>query len=148
MGRQLRTTVPVTLSSLNPGWTDITELKKEEQTKRQGLSWNFNKRLRAQHLTSLATGDHVWIKDTKEKGTVIRQAEAPRSYVIDTPRGVLRHNQNHLVTTPVAPAAQTILPEPEQPTGQPVTPDQTERGQAILRVRHATLQERDKPQGT
>ena len=41
MGRQLRTTVPVTLSSLNPGWTDITKLKKEEQTKRQRLIWNL-----------------------------------------------------------------------------------------------------------
>ncbi|XDV25073.1 hypothetical protein PO909_029054 [Leuciscus waleckii] len=80
--------------------------------------------------------DHVWVKDTKEKGTVIRQAEAPRSYVIDTPRGNLRRNRNHLVSTPVAPAAQTtlpdhptrpshqtILPEPEQLTGQPVRPD-------------------------
>lgn len=33
MGRQLRTTVPVTLSSLNLGWTDITKLKKDEQKK-------------------------------------------------------------------------------------------------------------------
>ena len=33
MGQQLRTTVPVTPSSLNPGWTDITKLKKDEQKK-------------------------------------------------------------------------------------------------------------------
>lgn len=92
------------------------------------MSWNFNKRHRAQHLTSLTPGDHVWIKDTKEKGTVIRQAEAPRSYVIDTPREILHRNQNHLVTTPVAPAAQTILPELEQFTGQPASPDQAEQG--------------------
>lgn len=126
MGRQLRTTVPVTLSSLNPGWTDITKFKEEEQKKRLRLSWNFNKRHRAQHLTRLTPGDHVWVKDTKEKGTVIRQVEAPRSYVMDTPRGNLRRNQNHLVSTPVAPAAQTILPEPEQFTGHPVRSDHAE----------------------
>ena len=105
IGWQLRTTVPVTLSSLNPGWTDITKLKKDEQKKRQRLSWNFNKRHRAQHLTSLTPGDHVWIKDRKKKGMVIRQAKAPRSYVIHTPRGILRCNRNHLVTTPMAAAA-------------------------------------------
>ena len=49
MGQQLRTTVPVTLSSLNPGWTDITKLKKEEQKKRQRLSWYFNKRHSTSH---------------------------------------------------------------------------------------------------
>lgn len=91
MGRQLRTTVLVTLSSLNPGWTDITKLKEEEQKKRQRLSWKFNKRHRAQHLKRLTPGDHVWVKHTKEKGIVKRQAAAPRSYVIDTPRGNLRH---------------------------------------------------------
>ena len=141
MGRQIRTTVPVTLSSLNPSWMDITKPKEVEQRKRQRMSWNFNKRDRAHHLKGLTPGDHVWVKDTKEKGTVIRQAEAPRSYIVDTPRGNLRRNRNHLVSTPVAPAAQailpdhptrpshqTILPEPEQPTGQQVGPGHAEQG--------------------
>ncbi|KAI4905796.1 hypothetical protein NFI96_024894, partial [Prochilodus magdalenae] len=127
MGRQLRTTVPVTLSFLNPGWTDIVKLKEEEQKMRQRLRVHFNKRHRAQQLTTLTPGDHVWIKDTKEKGTVISQANTPRSYVIDSPRGILRRNRNHLVTTPVPPAEQTTSPEPDLPADQPVSPARAEQ---------------------
>ncbi|KAI4881647.1 hypothetical protein NFI96_006235, partial [Prochilodus magdalenae] len=36
MGRQLRTTVPVTLSSLNPGWTDIVKLKEKNRRCERG----------------------------------------------------------------------------------------------------------------
>lgn len=122
MGRQLRTTLPVTLSSLNPGWTDIAKLKEEEQRMRQRSRVNFNKRHRAQQLSTLTPGKHVWIKDTKEKGTVISQADTPRSYVIDSPRGTLRRNRHHLVSTPVPPAEQTISPEPDLPADQPVSP--------------------------
>ena len=88
---------------------------------------HFNKRHRAQQLTTLTPGDHVWIKDTKEKGTVISQANAPRSYVIDSPRGILRRNRNHLVTTPVPPAELTTSPEPDLPTDQPVSPARAEQ---------------------
>lgn len=122
MGRQLRTTLPVTLSSLNPGWTDIAKLKEEEQRMRQRSRVNFNKRHRAQQLSTLTPGKHVWIKDTKEKGTVISQADTPRSYVIDSPRGTLRRNRHHLVSTPVPPAEQTISTEPDLPADQPVSP--------------------------
>ncbi|KAI4883038.1 hypothetical protein NFI96_008819, partial [Prochilodus magdalenae] len=107
-------------SSLNPGWTDIVKLKEEEQKMRQRSRVHFNKSHRAQQLTTLTPGDHVWIKDTKEKGTVISQANTPRSYVIDSPRGILRRNRNHLVTTPVPPAEQTTSPEPDLPADQPI----------------------------
>ncbi|KAI4890341.1 hypothetical protein NFI96_013731, partial [Prochilodus magdalenae] len=114
-------------SSLNPGWTDIVKLKEEEQKMRQRSRVHFNKRHRVQQLTTLTPGDHIWIKDTEEKGTVISQANTPRSYVIDSPRGILRRNHNHLVTTPVPPAEQTTSPEPDLPADQPVSPARAEQ---------------------
>ncbi|KAL2103182.1 hypothetical protein ACEWY4_000050 [Coilia grayii] len=92
----------------------------------------LNKRHRAQQLTTLTPGDHVWVKDTKEKGTVISQANTPRSYVIDSPRGVLRHNRNHLIIAPVLPAEQIVSPEPDLPTDQPPSPARAEQGPAQL----------------
>ncbi|KAI4879857.1 hypothetical protein NFI96_004001 [Prochilodus magdalenae] len=114
-------------SSLNTGWTDIVKLKEEEQKLRQRSRVHFNKRHRAQQLTTLTPDNHVWIKDTKEKGTVISQANTPRSYVIDSPRGILRRNCNHLVTTLVPPAEQTTSPEPDLPADQPVSPARAEQ---------------------
>ncbi|ROL55227.1 hypothetical protein DPX16_5737 [Anabarilius grahami] len=47
-------------------------------------------------------GEPVWISDTKQKGTVIMNAETPRSYLVDSPKGILRRNRSHIVSTPVA----------------------------------------------
>ena len=103
MGRRIRTTVPVIPSSLDPKWADIPKLKEGEENSRQRQRKNFNRRHRAHDLPGLQQGDHVWVADTKEKGTVLARTDMPRSYIIETPRGILRH----LVSTPVSPVHQT-----------------------------------------
>lgn len=83
MGRRIRTTVPVVPSSLNPGWPDISKLEKEHNSRQK--QWkNFNKRHRAHDLPERELGDHVWVTDTKEKGTVRARADSPRSYIVET----------------------------------------------------------------
>lgn len=112
MGRKLRTTVPVLPSCLNPGWTDIAKLREREQRER-GKQWRkFNSRHRARDLARLNPGDHVWITDMKEKGTVSARAETPWSYLVQTPRGLLRHNRSHLITVPESRAESADPPSP------------------------------------
>ncbi|KAL0199615.1 hypothetical protein M9458_002802 [Cirrhinus mrigala] len=98
MGRKLHTTVPVLPSVLNPGWLDLNHLKEEEKVRREKQGKQFNKRHRAHDLPQLHPGESVWISDTREKGTVIMSAGTPRSYLVDSPKGILRL----LVPTPVA----------------------------------------------
>jgi len=57
----------------------------------------YNKRHRAYALPQLHPGELMWIKDTKEKGAVIMKAETPRSYLVESSRGILRRNRSHLV---------------------------------------------------
>ena len=124
MGRNIRTPVPVIPSQLNPGWTDMNSLKIIEQAYRQKQKLNYDRRHRARNLPLLRQGDHVWVKDILERGTVVSNAGTPRSYIVETPRGTLRRNRYHLSPTPIAPATRTDLPEDGASTAvnTPVTP--------------------------
>ena len=115
MGRKLRTTVPVLPSCLDPGWTDVTQLREREQMEREKQWRRFNTRHRARDLTTLNPGDHVWVKDVKEKGKVTARAGTPRSYLIETPRGTLRRNRGHLATLPEAGVGIVDTPSPAPP---------------------------------
>ncbi|KAI5085944.1 hypothetical protein C0J45_23539, partial [Silurus meridionalis] len=93
MGRKLRTRVPVISSQLIPETADLERLKQIELTYRLKQKQCFNQRHKARDMTYLRPGEHVWIKDTSEKGTVVSTAGSPRSYLIATPRGTLRRNR-------------------------------------------------------
>lgn len=49
-------------------------------------------------MPHLQPGDHVWVKDMLERGTVVSTAGALKSYVIETPRGTpeVQHNSSEL----------------------------------------------------
>ncbi|KAI3356713.1 hypothetical protein L3Q82_003311 [Scortum barcoo] len=103
MGRKIRTTVPVIPFQLNPACADMENLKRMERRYRLKQQKNYNQRHRAHDMPPLQPGDHVWVKDMLQRGTVVSAAETPRSYVIETPRGMLRRNRFHLSPTSVAP---------------------------------------------
>jgi len=106
IGRKIRTLVPVIPSQLGPKCVDLEKLKKIELTYRQ----NFDKRHKAHNMTHLQPGEHVWVKDTSERVTVVSTAGTPRSYLVETPRGTLRRNRFHLSPTPKAPVT-SVLPD-------------------------------------
>ena len=102
-GRKIRTLVPVIPSQLNPGCADMIKLKLTELSYRQKQRQNYDRRHRAHDMLHLQPGEHVWIKDTHEKGTVVSTADTPRSYIVETPRGTVRRNRYHLSSTPEGP---------------------------------------------
>lgn len=111
MGRKIRTTVPVIPSQLDPNGADLEKVKMREQSYRQKQKLNFDKRHRAHNMPILQPGDHVWVKDMQQRGTVVSKAETPRSYIIETSGGNLRRNRYHLSHTPVGPAPHITLPD-------------------------------------
>ena len=136
MGRRLRTTLPVVPSSLRPRWTNLQQLRQKEQESKKRQQRDFNRRHRAHHLPWLNTGDHVWVSDTKERGTVLNAAHTPRSYLVETPSGVLRRNRRHLVNTPVAPG---------EPEDSPDAPPDTAAAEPLPAVHNSAEQEHLQP---
>ncbi|XP_063750626.1 uncharacterized protein K02A2.6-like [Eleginops maclovinus] len=100
MGRNIRTPLPVSQEKLQPGWPDLQDFRKKDQDlKEQQASW-FNKRHNTKTRQELRPGQKVWVKNTKETGTVSGSAQTPRSYNIDLPSGTLRRNRSHIRVIP------------------------------------------------
>lgn len=124
MGRKIRTTVPVIPSQLSPNGADLEKVKKREQSYRQKQKLNYDKRHRAHDMPSLQPGDHVWVKDIQQRGTVVSTADTPRSYIIEISGGKLRRNRYHCSRTPVAPESQVTIPH----TSVENNPSESENG--------------------
>ena len=48
-------------------------------------------------MTPLRAGDNVYVKSFNVDGKVLKAADRPRSYVVDTPGGEISRNRRHLV---------------------------------------------------
>uniref|UniRef100_H3B7G5 Uncharacterized protein n=1 Tax=Latimeria chalumnae TaxID=7897 RepID=H3B7G5_LATCH len=82
MGRQLRTPLP----SSQP--LKSSNLKDAAGQKQQELQLTFL-------LSSLAPGQKAWITTEQLPGSVVYHAETPRSYLVQTTRGLLQRNRIH-----------------------------------------------------
>ena len=95
MGRKLRSTLPMVQAMYKPRLPPHSELLQKEQSYRSKQQTNFNKRHRARQLEPLQTGDRVWIPEFQQQATVLHEV-APRSYLVQTPRGRIRRNRQQL----------------------------------------------------
>ena len=132
MGRRLRTRLPVIPSTLLPGITgrDLHNAKAREPVQRAKQQQQFNSRHRAKDLTPLQPGDNVWVRDQDRYGTVVERAPQPRSYLVQTPKGVIRLNRSALVTTETPQQIQRDDPTPtstipDEAENPPATPSQS-----------------------
>ena len=100
MGRNIKTPLPVSREKLQPGWPDLQDFRRKDQDlKTKQASW-FDKRHNAKTKQDLRPGQTVWVKNTRETGTVSGPAHTPRSYNIDLPSGSLRRNRSHIRVVP------------------------------------------------
>ncbi|KAM7291848.1 uncharacterized protein ISCGN_028419 [Ixodes scapularis] len=109
MGRRLRTSLPKPSEKLKPEWPSTEVFLKKERADKRRQATDFNRRHVAKKLRPLATGEDVSVTDVQCGAKVLNKAQRPRSYVVETPRGVLQRNRKHLVPykPPVA-----LVPEP------------------------------------
>uniref|UniRef100_A0A9J7Y7H4 SGNH hydrolase-type esterase domain-containing protein n=1 Tax=Cyprinus carpio carpio TaxID=630221 RepID=A0A9J7Y7H4_CYPCA len=79
MGRKIRTLVPLIPSQLSSKCPDLEKLKKKELIYKRKQKQNFDRSHKAHDMTHLQPGEHVWVKDMSERGTVVSTAGTPRS---------------------------------------------------------------------
>ena len=85
MGRNIRSTLPIFHSQLNLKLPDVSRLRQREQDSRFQQQVNFSGRHRAAPLSELQPGTEVVITSHDQPSTVVKKADSPRSYVIETP---------------------------------------------------------------
>ena len=117
MGRRIRTTIPLSASSLVPATPPIDQIRQFDQQARARSKEIHDDRHRAKELPSLREGDTVWIKDREEYGRIIKLHDAPRSYVVASRSGEFRRNRRYLVTMNAAP--DDVFDEEDEPPSSP-----------------------------
>ena len=91
----------------------MSRLRQREQESRLQQQINFNRRHRAAPLSTLQPGTEVVITNHDQPGTVVKEADGPRSFVIEMPTKNIRRNREHLVPveSPPKPPTPKKLPE-------------------------------------
>ena len=122
-GRKLRTTLPVAPRNLIPRLCDHEKLKeRDEEWKEKQRRW-FDSHHGTKPLPELQPDNPVLVKLDGEKGwqtpaRVINKC-APRSYIVETPRGQVRRNRRNLLPTTEdhhasQPSQPIVIPDPDQ----------------------------------
>ena len=117
MGRQLRIDIPQVKTQMIPQWPYLRSFQQRESQYKQQQEAHYNRCHRTQPLLSIPNDKQVWVKTEthKDLGKVISPADTPKSYMVETDSGTVRHNRQHL----------TVIPER---TDIPAEQDQTHRG--------------------
>ena len=119
MGRRLRTTVPTLPSELDPALPDSSTFARKENEKARADVERYNRRHRARALGVLSPGEQVWVTDARSSGTILQKHSTPRSYLVDSPQGVLRRNRQHLIPLPSPTMSGCSTPQQRSPDPMP-----------------------------
>ena len=105
MGRKLRTLLPLIDKQLIPQWNYLPEFKSANQQFKDKQKRDYDRRHRTTEMSPIPEDSEVWVTSGQEaiRGRVVTPAPAPRSYLIDTPSGIIRRNQQHLRIVPNVP---------------------------------------------
>lgn len=114
MGRNLRTSLPQPTAKLDPKWPDLQAFREKDEEGRWRQAKHYNRRHRSRPLPELPSGQKVWITTERSAGTVVRPADTPRSYVVETDRGFLRRNRSHLRPTGTVTRSGRVSKPPER----------------------------------
>ena len=76
------------------------KLREREAESKEKQRLSFNQRHNAVPLKALQPGTPVLIKESVTTNTITPSAETPRSYLIETEKGVVRRNRSHINPIP------------------------------------------------
>lgn len=102
MGRKLRTSLPLTNKQLIPQWSYLPKFREANEKFKKRQEQDYNRRHRAHEVPALPDDSEVWVTSSNQptQGRVITPADTPRSYLVETPTGQIRRNQQHLNIIP------------------------------------------------
>lgn len=120
MGRRVRTLLPQTDEQLLPKWPYLHTFKQKNREFKERQKRDFDKRHRVQELPPLPEDTDVWVQSDGEplQGRVVSMANAPRSYIVDVPSGLLHRNRQHLSAIPPS-SPDGGVPSHKEPDPQP-----------------------------
>ena len=99
MGRKIRTNIPLLQDQLIPEWNFLEGFCALNESFKRTQKETYDRQHAVRNLPPLSDNTKVWITSGEQtSGTVVRAADTPRSYIVDTPSGELRRNQHHLNT--------------------------------------------------
>ena len=119
MSRRTKTLIPATEEQLKPQVKDPQVIKERLDFYKKQQKKTYDKN--AKQLPPLITGDTVRIRDDKgfhKKGTVVRDTEYPRSYIVRSQGVEYRRNRKHLL--------KVGEPNAEQPVEDEAVKDQVD----------------------
>ncbi|RUS80258.1 hypothetical protein EGW08_011987 [Elysia chlorotica] len=105
MNRKIRTQVPVLESNLEPDSSLNQRITENDKVAKARSKQHYDKHHGATSLLStLKPGNQVHLKDDKTnkwttQGTVVAADPYNRTYLVNTPSGVIRRNRQHLLNT-------------------------------------------------
>jgi len=102
IGQRLRSLLPLTDNVLIPQWPYLPEFRKANKQFKGKQKEAFDKRHRTRERSPLRDDCEVWVTSGREpvRGRVVTSADAPRSYLVNTPSGMIRKNQQHFQPLP------------------------------------------------
>ena len=102
MGRKIRSEIPQPSSTFIPEWSYLSVFRKEDQELKQLQKTDYDHHHRVRSQEALPQEETVWVhtQDRTDPGCIIGPASTPRSYIIQTPSGVVRRNQFHITPRP------------------------------------------------
>ena len=100
MGRQIRNSVPLFHTQLNPQWPGLDNLRAQESVSKLKQDTVFNTRHQAKPLPSIRPDTEDFVKELQRLGKVIEAASTPRWYKVETPTSRIRRNRVHLTPLP------------------------------------------------
>ena len=83
MGRQLRSTLPLTQSALKPSTPSQQTVAENDVVAKQQQAENYDKRHRARYIPTRQQGEEVWMPDIQSRATII-EMHPHRSYTLRT----------------------------------------------------------------
>ena len=98
MGQKIHTDLPQPQKNLLPNWPHLQDFKKKHQMFKAYQKKHYDRRHRVRSLPILPEDQPVWVnmEGRQIPGTVLRQADTPRSYLVETPSGQVRRNCSHV----------------------------------------------------
>ena len=130
MGRRLRSLLPMTDNLLIPQWPYLSEFHKSNEQFNAKQKKDFDQRHHTKEHSPLPDDREVWVTSSREpvRGRVVTVADTPRSYLVNTPSGTIRRNQQHLQRLPESdnPAVSSSSPESTEGINSPLPPNNSE----------------------
>ena len=114
MGRQIWNNMPQIDKHLVPKRPYLSDFKRKDAEFKKKQEENYNKSHRARPLGPISENTKVWVTtgDHLDPGKVISRHNAPRSYVVETPKGEVRGNRQHLTEIPESMDSSSNIQEP------------------------------------